>query len=67
MLTTVSPFDPATGVPRTKSGPNFSAVFGAELVQLATQQENICAVTAAMQSGTGLDALPPGFRSGSST
>ena len=57
----VAPFDPATGVSRTESGPNFSAVFGAELVQLAMQQENICAVTAAMQSGTGLDTFAARF------
>ena len=57
----VAPFDPVTGAPKSKSGPNFSAVFGAELVQLAEQHPNICAVTAAMQAGTGLEGFAARF------
>lgn len=57
----VSPFDPVTGVPQSKSEPNFSTVFGAELVQLAEQHSNICAVTAAMQAGTGLERFAARF------
>lgn len=50
----VSRFDVETGLPLKKPAPNFSAVFGAELVKLARDNPNICAVTAAMPSGTGL-------------
>lgn len=57
----VAPFDPVTGAPRRKSGPSFSSVFGAELVQLAEQHPNICAVTAAMQAGTGLEGFAARF------
>lgn len=57
----VTPFDPETGVPRSKSKQNFSAAFGAELVQLAEQNQKICAVTAAMQSGTGLNRFSEVF------
>ena len=57
----VAPFDPVTGAPKSKSSPNFSSVFGAELVQLAEQHPNICAVTAAMQAGTGLEGFAARF------
>ena len=46
-----------TGEPLAPSGPNFSKVFGQTLCQLAQEDERICAVTAAMQSGTGLDGF----------
>ena len=51
----VSPFDLATGKPLKASGQNFSSVFGEELSCLAVDDRKICAVTAAMRSGTGLD------------
>ena len=50
----VSPFDPRTGKPRKPSGQNFSAVFGETLCELAEQNDKVCALTAAMVSGTGL-------------
>ncbi len=50
-----SPFDLATGKPLNPSGRNFSSVFGEELSRLAAEDPKICAVTAAMRSGTGLD------------
>lgn len=51
----IGPFDPATGN-RTSSGfPTFSDTFGRTLTTLASQDSRICAVTAAMQNGTGLD------------
>ena len=37
------------------SGANFSAVFGEAMCQLAEEDATICAITAAMQGGTGLD------------
>ena len=51
----VSPFDPATGKAKKKSGENFSAVFGRTLTRLAQQDRRVCAITAAMMSGTGLE------------
>lgn len=50
----VSKFDPETGEPAASGGADFSSVFGAELVRLASNDARICAVTAAMSSGTGL-------------
>lgn len=38
-----------------KTGNNFSAVFGKYLCELAENDKRICAVTAAMKSGTGLE------------
>jgi 1-deoxy-D-xylulose-5-phosphate synthase len=49
----VSPFDYKKGVLSGNSS-CFSTVFGEELVRLAQQDFRICAVTAAMASGTGL-------------
>ena len=49
----VSPFDVATGETPV-SGDNFSSVFGSLLCELAEKDEHICAVTAAMELGTGL-------------
>ena len=49
----VAPFDPAEG-PAEKRTPDFSYVFGHELVELAGRDRRICAVTAAMAEGTGL-------------
>ncbi len=49
----VSPFDPSVGVqPSGKA--NFSSVFGDALCDLASEDERICAITAAMEDGTGL-------------
>ncbi|MGE4548803.1 MAG: 1-deoxy-D-xylulose-5-phosphate synthase, partial [Intestinibacillus sp.] len=50
----VSPFDPLTGKAKKPSAANFSACFGEALTALASQDERICAITAAMSSGTGL-------------
>ena len=50
----IGKFDPATGESGLKSGATFSDVFGQELVRLAAQDDKICAITAAMPSGTGL-------------
>ncbi len=50
----ISKFDIMTGNPETSSGDCYSTYFGKELVNLAAEDENICAVTAAMKYGTGL-------------
>lgn len=49
----VSPFDVETGETPV-SGDNFSSVFGNCLCELAEKDTHICAVTAAMELGTGL-------------
>ena len=51
----IGPFDPVTGQPLSAPGRTFSDTFGETLTQLADEDSRICAITAAMQSGTGLD------------
>ena len=51
------PFDAATGKPLREPSRSFSDAFGEELLALAKQDELICAITAAMTSGTGLSAF----------
>ena len=51
----VSPFDAETGLARKSGGKNFSAVFGEKLCELARRDNRVCALTAAMVSGTGLE------------
>jgi 1-deoxy-D-xylulose-5-phosphate synthase len=53
----VGKFDPATGEIVGSGKMNFSKVMGLTLVQMGDEQKNLCAVTAAMGSGTGLDAF----------
>jgi 1-deoxy-D-xylulose-5-phosphate synthase len=56
----VSAFDPVTGQ-MEESDESFSSVFGKKLCQLAESDGNICAITAAMQSGTGLAEFAKSF------
>ena len=56
----VSPFDVEHGV-SAAAAPDFSAMFGQCLTELAKEDERICAITAAMQSGTGLDCFAEAF------
>ncbi len=51
----VAPFDPLTGKAKSQGKDNFSAVFGRTLTRLAGRDKRVCAITAAMVSGTGLD------------
>ena len=51
----VSAFDPSVGVAAKSTGENFSSVFGKTLSQLTEKDERICAITAAMLTGTGLE------------
>ncbi|MCI8477306.1 MAG: 1-deoxy-D-xylulose-5-phosphate synthase [Oscillospiraceae bacterium] len=46
-----------TGIPLQPAKPNFSKVMGETLCTLAQRDQKLCAVTAAMQSGTGLDGF----------
>lgn len=50
----ISPFDPATG--KTLGAPKltFSDTFGDTMLELAASNAKVCAITAAMPSGTGL-------------
>ncbi len=57
----VGKFDPATGELASRGGPSFSTVFGEALCALAEKDARICAVTAAMQPGTGLDGFARRF------
>lgn len=57
----VAPFDVPSGTPLKQGGDNFSAVFGRTLCRLARGDGRICAITAAMRSGTGLDAFAGEF------
>lgn len=50
----VSPFEVSTGNPEVSSENSYSAVFGRELLELGKSDRRICAVTAAMKYGTGL-------------
>ena len=51
----VSSFNISTGKAVKINGENFSSVFGKELARLAENDNKICAITAAMESGTGLN------------
>ena len=53
----VGGFDPTTGEVRCSGRATFSDTFGSELTELAGEDSRICAITAAMQNGTGLDAF----------
>lgn len=50
----ISKFDIMTGNPEISSEDCYSTIFGRELLRLAREDERICAVTAAMKYGTGL-------------
>lgn len=50
----ISRFDIVTGNPEISAGDSYSTVFGKELVALGEKDDRICAITAAMKYGTGL-------------
>lgn len=58
----VSRFNIATGQPVIAAGESFSSVFGQELVRLAEENPRICAITAAMEHGTGLQYFGRRFK-----
>ncbi len=59
----VSKFDVVTGVQPTKKGnvPSYTAIFSKSLIHEAETDEKIIAITAAMPSGTGIDAFAKAF------
>ena len=50
----IAPFDPETGLLKKAPGETFSSVFGKTLSDCAGEDSHICAITAAMEEGTGL-------------
>lgn len=50
----ISSFDILTGEPLLKNHKDYSSVFGHKLVQMASNNKKIVAITAAMKDGTGL-------------
>ena len=50
----IGKFDPETGEPIRNDKQTFSDAFGQMMVQLAEENHNVCAITAAMPGGTGL-------------
>ena len=52
----VGPFDPETGLPKP-GGESFSAVFGRTLTECAGEDGRVCAITAAMADGVGLEGF----------
>ena len=59
----IGKFDPETGLSETVSVPTFSDIFGQELGRMAASDKTVCAITAAMQHGTGLDQFAADFPS----
>lgn len=57
----VGSFEIKTGNPDVVSDDSFSSVFGNELVTFAKEDNRICAVTAAMKYGTGLQHFAKAF------
>ena len=59
----VGPFDIRTGVSTAapSSAPSYTSVFGAALVREAQADENVVAITAAMEGGTGLKPFAAAF------
>jgi 1-deoxy-D-xylulose-5-phosphate synthase len=50
----VGKFDPATGENLKPKKPSFSDAFGQTMLELAAENDRVCAITAAMPDGTGL-------------
>lgn len=57
----IGPFNKETGQLCRPAGKSFSTVFGEALCTLADRDARVCAITAAMQSGTGLDQFAQRF------
>ncbi|HUX44277.1 MAG TPA: 1-deoxy-D-xylulose-5-phosphate synthase [Terracidiphilus sp.] len=55
----LGPYDPETGKTTPAAQLTYAEVFANTLVQLATEDEHVVAITAAMPNGTGLDLFRP--------
>jgi len=56
-----TPFEIETGEILSTSGPGYSDMFGRKMVELATKDKKVVAITAAMPQGTGLDLYSKTF------
>lgn len=59
----IGKFDPETGKTNSCTKPGYSDVFGQTLCELAEKNDKLCAITAAMRKGTGLDRFAGKFPS----
>ena len=57
----VGKFDVFTGKPKGEAKESFSDVFGQTMMELAEEEERVCAITAAMIDGTGLTDYASAF------
>ena len=57
----IGKFDPVTGDTLGQKTENFSDVFGKTLCEIARENDRVCAITAAMPSGTGLSGFQQEF------
>ena len=57
----ISGIDLALGKPKCSCCTSFSDTFGATLTDIAKDEPRVCAITAAMQNGTGLDAFAAAY------
>lgn len=57
----IGSFNEKNGMQTSKAGDTFSSMFGDYLIELAKKDDRICAVTAAMEAGTGLSAFAQAF------
>jgi 1-deoxy-D-xylulose-5-phosphate synthase len=55
----LGPYDPETGDTKPTGLPTYSEVFAKTLAEMATKNDRIVAITAAMPNGTGLDHFRP--------
>lgn len=55
------PFDPSIGAMDNGMKPGFTKVFSDKLLKMAASDDRICAITAAMPDGTGLDCFKAKF------
>lgn len=58
----ISKFDIMTGNPEVSSDDCYSTCFGRELARIGAEDDNICAITAAMKFGTGLQYFADEFK-----
>jgi len=58
----IAPFEVSTGkVPKGSGAPSFTEVFAEAIVAEAERDDRVCAITAAMPTGTGLDLFRDAF------
>lgn len=58
----ISPFDKATGLPKSKPQKDYSAAFGEALLEIAEKNDKVTAIVAAMTLGTGLSVFKEKFK-----